>query len=65
MVLILDGNSEIVAHVRIDFLFDLIKAFVYIQSNLKKIPKKGLYSLTCGATYSDIPSNIISMIRTQ
>ena len=47
MVLVLDGNSEIGAHVRSNFLlFDLFKAFSEIESSQKSYPFLSKYLFT-------------------
>ena len=62
MVLILDGNSKIGAHV-ITLLFGLFKAFDYIGSSRESdffSPTRPIFLHAC-ATYSKLPSNISTM----
>ena len=57
MVLISDGNSEIDAHIRSDFVFVMFNAFNQIESSHKSIfflQKKTVF-LHAGTTYSELP----------
>ena len=64
MVLLLNGNSEIGAHKAQYLLYDLCKAFEFIESAVKNsmflIFKKPIFLHTC-ATYYELPSNISTM----
>ena len=61
------GNSEIGAHVQEQsLLFDMFKAFDYIESNYKLdiiSPKKKSIFLHAFALYSKSPSNVSTMGR--
>ena len=63
MVLILDVNSEIGAHVRRNWLFGLFNAFYKIESSHKSdnfSPKRPIFLYAC-ATHSEKPSYIRTM----
>ena len=59
MVIILDGNSEICAHVKsVSLLFDLFKAFDQFESSHKSDSFLSEILLHMCATCSELPSNI-------